>query len=68
MTAGLGHAPVQSAPPATARPVPAEIPQTNALVEQRLPTARVCGLGAGQATTGGTWCRDITPELMTELI
>jgi len=48
--------------------MPREIPQTNALVERRLPTARECGLSTGEATTGGTPCRDITPELMIELI
>jgi len=47
--------------------MPREIPQTNALVVRRLPTARECGFGEGEGTTGGTRCRDIVPELMIEL-
>jgi hypothetical protein len=46
----------------------AEIPQPTALVARRAPTARECGLGTGEDATGGTRCRDITPELMIELI
>ena len=68
VTADLGHAPVRREPPALARPMPAEIPQTSALVARRPPTARECGLGTGEDATGGTRCRDITPELMIELI
>jgi uncharacterized protein (DUF2249 family) len=58
--------PAQAA--AAAQPMPREIPQTNALVARRPQTARECGLGTGEATTGGTRCRDITPELVIELI
>jgi len=68
MTADLGLAPVRREPPTTARPIPAEIPKPIALVARRAPTARECGLGMGEDATGGTRCRDITPELMIELI
>lgn len=68
MTADLGHAPVRRESPPTARPTRADIAQPIALVARWAPTARECGLSEGQDATGGTRCRDITPELMIELI
>ena len=68
MTADPGHAPVRRKPLPRRSRCLVRPPQTNALVERRLPTARECGLGTGEATTGGTRCRDITPELVIELI
>ena len=68
MTADLGQAPVRRELPAPARLMPAETPRANAIVARRPPTARECGLGEGADTTGGTRCRDFTPELMIELI
>lgn len=58
--------PAQAA--AAAQPTPREIPQTSALVARRPLTARECGLGTDEDPTVGTRCRDITPELMIELI
>jgi len=68
MTADLGHAPVRRELHAPARLMPRETPQTTALVARWPLTARESGLGTGEATTGGTRCRDIMPELMIELI
>jgi len=68
VTADLGHAPVRREPPALARPMPAETPQTTALVVRWPLTARGCGLGTDEDPTVGTRCRDIMPELMIELI
>ena len=68
VTADLGHAPVRREPPALARPMPAETPQTTALVARWPLTARECGLGTDEDPTVGTRCRDIMPELMIELI
>ena len=67
VTADPGLALVRREPPTPARPMPAEIPQTTVLMARRPLTARECGLGEGEDTTGDPRCRDFTPELMIEL-
>jgi hypothetical protein len=54
--------------PGTTPPRRPETSQPSALLVRRPPTVGERGLGAGQGATDVTRCRDITPELMIELI
>lgn len=68
MTDDLGLVSTRRESPAAGRSEPAELPQGGAPAERRLPTARECGLGTEEDATVGARCRDLTPELMIELI
>jgi hypothetical protein len=68
MNTDPGLAAVPRTSPATTRPRGAETSQPSALLVRRRATVRECGLGAGPSATAATWCRDIRPELMIELI
>jgi hypothetical protein len=68
MNTDPGLAPVPRKTPATPPPRRAETPQPSALLVRRRPTVRKCGLGSGPDAADATRCRDITPELMIELI
>jgi hypothetical protein len=68
MNTDPGLAPKPRTAPATPPPRRAETPQPSALLVRRRPTVRECGLGSGPGATDATRCRDITPELMIELI
>jgi len=48
--------------------MPNGMPPVIALATRQPPTARECGLGEVEETTGGTRCHDIMPELMIVLI
>jgi hypothetical protein len=54
--------------PGTTPPRRAETSQPSALPVRRPPTVRECGLSAVSGATDAPRCRDITPELMIELI
>ena len=68
MNTDPGLAPKRRTAPAPPPPRRAETPQPSALLVRRPPTVGERGLGAGQGATDVTRCRDITPELMIELI
>jgi hypothetical protein len=68
MNTDSGLDPVPRTLPGTTPPKRAETSQPSALLVRRRPTVRECGLGAGPGATDATRCRDITPELMIELI
>jgi len=68
VTADPGFALVRREPPTPAWPMPNGMPPVIALATRQPPTARECGLGEVEETTGGTRCHDIMPELMIVLI
>ena len=68
MSTDPGLAPVPRTAPVTPPPRRAETPQPSALLVRRPPTVRECGLSAVSGATDAPRCRDITPELMIELI
>jgi hypothetical protein len=68
MIANPVRTPIQRELTAQMRPAPVEIPKTSPLVARRTPTGSECGLGSEAGAVADTRCRDIIPELMTELL